>query len=75
MLVHHEEPCRNDRGVPHRPHRRRHRHVVSLPAIQDPHPHQPEELALIGRQVPPPEEPFHEPVDGQGVVKQVVLLT
>ena len=34
-----------------------------------------EELGLIGRQVPPPEEPFHEPVNGKGVVKQVVLLT
>ena len=48
---------------------------MSFPSIQDPHPHQSEELGLVGRQVPPPEEPFHEPVDGQGIVEQVVLLT
>ena len=61
--------------MPHCPGQRRHWHVVSLPAIQDPHPHQTEELGLVGRQVPPPEEPFHKPVDGKSVVEQVVLLT
>ena len=61
--------------MPHRPRQRRHWHVVSLPAIKDAHPHQPEELVLIGRQVPSPEEPFHEMIDGQGVVEEVVLLT
>ena len=61
--------------MPHRPHRRRHWHIEPLPAIKDTHPHKPEELGLVGQQVPPPEEPFHESVDGQSVVKQVVLLT
>ena len=61
--------------MPHRPGRRRHWHVVSLPAIQDSHPHQTEELGLVGRQVPSPEEPFHETIDGQSVEEQVVLLT
>ena len=75
MFEHYEQPCGHRHGMPHRPGRRRHRHVVTLPAIKDPHPHQSEELGLVGRQVPPPEEPFHEPVNGKGVIKQVVLLT
>ena len=75
VLKHNEQPCGHCRGMRHCPGRRRHWHVVSLPAIQDPHPHQLEELGLVGRQVPPPEEPFHEPVNGEGVVKQIVLLT
>ena len=61
--------------MPHCPCRRRHWHVVPLPAIKDPHPHQPEKLGLVGRQVPPPEEPFHELVDGKSIVEQVILLT
>ena len=75
MFEHYEQPCGHRRGMPHRPRQRRHRHVVPLPAIKDPHPHQPAELGLIGQQVPPPEESFHELVDGGGVVKQVILLT
>ena len=75
MFEHYEHPCGHCRGMPHRPGRCRHWHVVPLPAIKDAHPHQPVELGLIGRQVPPLEEPFHEPVNGQSVVKQVVLLT
>ena len=75
MFEHYEQPCGHRRGMPHRPRRHRHRHVISLPAIKDAHPHQSEELGLVGRQVPSPEEPFHELVDGESVVKQVVLLT
>ena len=75
MFEHYEQSCGHRRGMPHRPCRRRHWHVVSLPSIEDPHPHQAEELGLVGRQVPSPEEPFHEPVDGKSVVEKVVLLT
>ena len=75
MFEHYEQPGAHCRGMPHRPRQRRHWHVVSFPSIQDPHPHQSEELGLIGRQVPSPEEPFHEPVDGKSVVEKVVLLT
>ena len=75
MLKHHEEPCRNCCRMPHRSGRGGHGHIVPLPSIEDPHPHQLEELGLVGRQVPPSEEPFHEPVDGEGVEEQVVLLT
>ena len=75
MFEHYKQPCGHRCGMPHCPRRRHHRHVVSLSSIQDPHPHQSEELGLVGRQVPPLEEPFHEPVDGKGVVEQVVLLT
>ena len=52
-----------------------HGHIIPLPSIEDPHPHQSEELGLVGRQVPSPEKPFRELVDGKGVVEQVVLLT
>ena len=75
MFEHYEQPCGHRRGMPHRPRRRYHWHVVPFPAIKDSHPHQAEELALVGRQVTSPEEPFHEPVDGKSVVEQVVLLT
>ena len=61
--------------MPHRPRRHRHWHVVSFPPIEDPHRHQPEELGLVGRHVPPSEEPFHEPVDGKGIIEKVLLLT
>ena len=46
-----------------------HRHVVPLSSIEDAHPHQPEELGLVGRQVPPVEEPLHQSVNGQGIVE------
>ena len=75
MFKHYEQPCGHCRGMPHRPGQRCHGHVVTFPSIKDPHPHQPEELGLVGRQVPPLEEPFHEPVNGKGIEKQVVLLT
>ena len=75
MFKHYEQSCGHRRGMPHRPHRHRHWHVVPLPAIKDPHPHQSKELGLIGRQIPPPEEPFHETIYGKGVEEQVVLLT
>ena len=75
MLQHHEEPRRNSRRMPHHSCRGGHGHVIALPPIKDPHPHQAEELSLIGRQFPSLEEPFHEPVDGKGVIEQVVLLT
>ena len=75
VFKHHEQPCGHRSGMPHRSGRRRHRHVIPFPATKDPHPHQSEELGLVGRQIPPPEEPFHEPVNGEGVVEQVVLLT
>ena len=69
MFKHYKQPCGHCRGMPHRPRRRRHRHVVSLPAIKDAHSHQPEELGLVGQQVPAPEEPFHETINGQSVVE------
>ena len=75
MFKHYEQPRRHRRGMPHQPRRHRHWHVVPLPSIKDPHPHQSEELGLIGQQVPSSEKPFHEPVDGKGIVKQIVLLT
>ena len=71
----HEEPRRNSRRMSHRSCRGGHGHIVPLPSIKDPHPHQTEELGLVGRQVPSPEEPFHEPVNGKSVVEQVILLT
>ena len=75
MFEHYEQPRGHCCGMSHRPRRRRHWHVVSLPAIKDSHPHQAEELGLVGRQVPSPEEPFHEPADGKSVIKQVIFLT
>ena len=75
MFEHYEQSCGHGCGMPHCPGRHRHWHVVSFLSNEDPHPHQLEELGLVGRQVPPPEEPFHEPVNGQGVIEQVVLLT
>ena len=75
MLEHYKEPCGHCCGMPHRPRRCHHWHVVPLPAIKDTHPHEPEELGLVGRQVMSPEEPFHEPVDGQSVIEEVILLT
>ena len=75
VFEHYEQPCGHCRGMPHCPRRRRHWHVVTLPSIEDPHPHQPEELGLIGQQVPSPEEPFHELVDGKSIVEEVILLT
>ena len=75
MFEHYEQPRRHHCGMPHHPCRRHHWHVVSLPSIQDTHPHQSEELGLVGRQVPSPEKPFHEPVNGEGIIEQVVLLT
>ena len=75
MFEQYEQPCGHRRGMPHRPRRRCRRHVVPLPSIKDSHPHQTEELGLVGQQVPSPEKPFHEPVDGKSVVEQVVLLT
>ena len=75
MLKHHEEPRQNNRHMPHRSCRGGHGHTIPLPSIEDPHPHQSEELGLVGRQVPSSEEPFHEPINGKGVKEQVVLLT
>ena len=75
MLQHHEEPQQNSRGMPHHSCRGNHGHIIPLPSIEDPHPHQLEKLGLIGQQVPSLEEPFHEPVNGKGVVEKVVLLT
>ena len=75
MFEHYEQPCGHRCGMPHRPRRCRHRHVITLPSIKDSHPHQVEELGLIGRQVPPPEAPFDELIDGESIVKEVVLLT
>ena len=75
MFEHYEQPGAHRRGMPHRPGRRHHWHVVTLPSIEDPYPHQTEELGLVSRQVPSPEEPFHEPVDGKSIIEQVVLLT
>ena len=75
MFEHYEQPGSHRRGMPHSPGRHGHWHVVTFLTIKDSHPHQVEELGLVGRQVPPPEEPFHEPVDGKGIVKQVILLT
>ena len=69
MFEHYEQPSRHRHGMPHRPRRRCHRHVITLPSIKDPHPHQLKELGLVGRQVPSLEEPFHETIDGQSVVK------
>ena len=69
MLQHHEEPRQHRCGMPHCPGRRCHGHVVTFPSIKDPHPHQAEELVLVGRQVPSPEEPFHEPVNGKSVIE------
>ena len=75
MFEYYEQPCGHRRGMPHRSCGSGHGHIIALPSIQDSHPHQTVELGLIGRQVPSPEEPFHEPVDGKGVIEQVVLLT
>ena len=75
MFEHYEQPCGHRRGMSHRPGQRRHRHIEPLPSIEDPHPHQVEELGLVGRQVPSPEEPFHKAVNGQSVVEKVILLT
>ena len=69
MFEHYEQPHGHHRGMPHRPRRCRHWHVVTLSSVEDPCPHQAEELGLVGRQVPSPEEPFHETIDGQSVVK------
>ena len=69
MFEHYEQLHRHRRGMPHRSCRGGHGHVVPLSSIKDPHPHQLEELGLVGRQVPSPEEPFHEPVDGQGIIE------
>ena len=40
-----------------------HWHVISLPAINDPHLDQPDKLGFIWTQVPSSEQPFHKPIN------------
>ena len=75
MFKHHKQPRQDSCCVSHQPGGSGHGHVIPLSPIQNTHPHQSGGLGLIGRQVPPTEKSFHEPVDGQGVVEKVVLLT
>jgi hypothetical protein len=61
--------------VPHCPGCRHHRHVVTLPSIQDSDSDESHELFLICGQFPPSEQPLDHPVDRQGVEEHVVLQT
>ena len=59
--------------MPHCPRRRRHGHIKPLSFVQDPQADQSHKLLFGSRQLPTPEQPLDDPINGQCVVKQVIL--